>query len=75
MNAELEFLMSLWGLRNRGGIGLSYRPARLHRLAEFIPLESVPGLHKRLKIRALYDWTLAADFLPSVPRKALLAND
>jgi hypothetical protein len=22
--------------RNRGGIGLSYRPARLHRLAEFI---------------------------------------
>jgi hypothetical protein len=25
------------GARNRGGIGLSYRPARLHRLAEFIP--------------------------------------
>jgi hypothetical protein len=24
------------GARNRGGIGLSYRPARLHRLAEFI---------------------------------------
>jgi hypothetical protein len=23
--------------RNRGGIGLSYRPAMLHRLAEFIP--------------------------------------
>ncbi len=23
------------GARNRGGIGLSYRPARLHRLAEF----------------------------------------
>jgi hypothetical protein len=23
--------------RNRVGIGLSYRPARLHRLAEFIP--------------------------------------
>ncbi len=23
--------------RDRGGIGLSYRPARLHRLAEFIP--------------------------------------
>jgi hypothetical protein len=23
--------------RNQGGIGLSYRPARLHRLAEFIP--------------------------------------
>jgi hypothetical protein len=25
------------GARNRGGIGLLYRPARLHRLAEFIP--------------------------------------
>jgi hypothetical protein len=25
------------GARNRAGIGLSYRPARLHRLAEFIP--------------------------------------
>jgi hypothetical protein len=25
------------GARNRGGIGLTYRPARLHRLAEFIP--------------------------------------
>jgi hypothetical protein len=25
------------GARNRGGIGLSFRPARLHRLAEFMP--------------------------------------
>ena len=25
------------GARNREGIGLSYRPARLHRLAEFMP--------------------------------------
>jgi hypothetical protein len=25
------------GARNRVGIGLSYRPARLHRLAELIP--------------------------------------
>jgi hypothetical protein len=25
------------GARNRGGIGLSYRPARLHRLAKLIP--------------------------------------
>ncbi len=25
------------GAWHRGGIGLSYRPARLHRLAEFIP--------------------------------------
>jgi hypothetical protein len=35
---ELEFLKSLcMGARNRGGIGLSYRPARLHMLAGFIP--------------------------------------
>jgi hypothetical protein len=39
------------GAKNREGIGLSYRPARLHyRLAEFVPLESIPGLNKRLKI-------------------------
>jgi hypothetical protein len=25
------------GAMHRGGIGFSYRPARLHRLAEFIP--------------------------------------
>jgi hypothetical protein len=25
------------GARHRGGIGFSYRPAKLHRLAEFIP--------------------------------------
>ncbi len=36
------------GARNRVGIGLSYRLARLHRLAE-----SIPGLLKCLKIRAL----------------------
>jgi hypothetical protein len=30
--------------RNRVGIGSSYRPARPHRLAELIPLESIPGL-------------------------------
>jgi hypothetical protein len=35
------------GARNRVGIGLSYWPARLHRLAELIP-----GLLKSLKIRA-----------------------
>jgi hypothetical protein len=35
------------GARNRVGIELSDRPASLRRLAEFIP-----GLHKRLKIRA-----------------------
>jgi hypothetical protein len=42
------------GARNRVGIGLSYRPARLHRADGINPLESIPGLHKRLKIRALW---------------------
>jgi hypothetical protein len=31
------------GARNRGGIGLSYRPVRLHRLAEFIPWNQFRG--------------------------------
>jgi hypothetical protein len=31
------------GARNRGGIGLSYRPARPHRLAEFIPWNQFRG--------------------------------
>jgi hypothetical protein len=31
------------GARNREGIGLSYRPARLHRLAEFIPWNQIRG--------------------------------
>jgi hypothetical protein len=34
---ELEFFKESMGARYQGGIGLSYRPARLHRLAEFIP--------------------------------------
>ncbi len=33
----LEFLNNLLGARNRVGIGLSYRPARLHSLAELVP--------------------------------------
>jgi hypothetical protein len=48
-----KFFKQSMGARNRVGIGLSYRPARLHRLAELIPW-NIPGLHKRLKIRALY---------------------
>jgi hypothetical protein len=32
-----EIFEESMGARNRGGIGLSDRPARLHRLAEFIP--------------------------------------
>ncbi len=46
------------GARNRGGIGLSYRPARLHRLDGIHSLESIPGLHKRLKLRALVNYLL-----------------
>jgi hypothetical protein len=41
------------GARYRVGVGLLYRPARLHRLAGIHSLESIPGLHKRLKKRAL----------------------
>jgi hypothetical protein len=39
------------GVRNREGVELSYRPARLHRLAE-----SIPGLLKSLKIPPLYSF-------------------
>jgi hypothetical protein len=31
------------GARHRGGIGFPYRPARLHRLAEFIPWHQFRG--------------------------------
>jgi hypothetical protein len=31
------------GARHRGGIGFSYRPARLQRLAEFIPWNQFRG--------------------------------
>jgi hypothetical protein len=34
---ELEFLKKSMGARHRVGIGLSYRPAMLHRLAELMP--------------------------------------
>jgi hypothetical protein len=52
-NAERRKVSLSWnfkqsmGARNRVGTGLSYRPARLHRLAE-----SILGLLKSLKIRA-----------------------
>jgi hypothetical protein len=41
------------GTRNRVGIGLSYRPARLHSPGRIGSLESILGLLKSLKIRAL----------------------
>jgi hypothetical protein len=37
------------GARNHVGIGLSYRPARLHRLVEFIPWIRFLGSIKILK--------------------------
>jgi hypothetical protein len=37
LSTELEFLNNLWGLGNRVGIGLSYRPVRLPRVAELVP--------------------------------------
>jgi hypothetical protein len=37
------------GARNRVGIRLLYRPARLHRLAEFIPWNRLPGSINVLK--------------------------
>jgi hypothetical protein len=40
------------GARSRVGLELPYRPARKHRQAELISLESIPGLLKSLKIRA-----------------------
>jgi hypothetical protein len=51
------------GARNRGGIGLSYRPARLHRLAEFIPWNRFLGSINVLK----YGLTGCAGAGPSRP--------
>jgi hypothetical protein len=39
--------------RNRVGVGLSYRPARLYRLAELIPGNDSCGLLKSLKVLRL----------------------
>ncbi len=41
------------GVRNQVGIGLSYRLARLHRLAE-----SIPGLLQCIKISSLYTYSI-----------------
>jgi hypothetical protein len=49
-----EIFKQSMGARNRVGIGLPCRPARLHSLAELVPsLESILGLLKSLKIRTL----------------------
>ncbi len=41
------------GAKNRVGIELFFRPARLHRLTESRSLESIPGLFTSLKIPPL----------------------
>jgi hypothetical protein len=57
------------GVRNRVGIGLSYRPARLHRLAESTPWELIPGLLKSLKIRALFSRNNELELTKTVPHR------
>jgi hypothetical protein len=56
-NRQNWFSAGIWeqsmGARNRVGIGLSYRPARLHRLAKSVPSNRFLGLLKSLKIPAL----------------------
>ncbi len=52
----LELFKQSIGARNRVGIGLSYRPARLH-AGGIDSLEYIPGLLKSLKIWALYTRT------------------
>ncbi len=47
--AVLEFLNNLWGTRNRVGIGLSYRPTRLHSLVELLPWNRFLGCLKVYK--------------------------
>jgi hypothetical protein len=65
------------GARNRVGIGLSYRPARLHRRG-IDSLESIPGLLKSLKIRALvgrrYDNPTPTRFLAPIDSSKISAQ-
>jgi hypothetical protein len=43
---RLRNFETIYGARTRVGIGWSYRPARLHMLADLIPWESILGLLK-----------------------------
>jgi hypothetical protein len=53
------------GARNRVGIWLSYRPARLHRLAELIPWNRFLGSLKLKNIRSV---SIYGKFLSFYPR-------
>jgi hypothetical protein len=45
------------GARNRVGIGLLYRPVRLHRLGGIDSLESIPGFLRSSKVLAQYTYS------------------
>jgi hypothetical protein len=52
------------GTKNQVGIKLSYRPARLHRLAGYRSLEWIHGLIKRLQFRAQATYCRLAESIP-----------
>jgi hypothetical protein len=54
------------GARHRGGIGFSYRPARLQ-AGGIHSLASIPGPHKHLKVRAQATEAGGIDALESMP--------
>ncbi len=54
LNSGPKYFAGSMGARNRVGIGLSYWPARGHKAGVIDSLESILGLLKSLKIRALY---------------------
>jgi hypothetical protein len=61
-----EILEQSVGARKRVWIGLSYRPARLRRLAESIPWNLFHGLYKSLKIPSLVCFQGKVSFMPGV---------
>jgi hypothetical protein len=67
--ASARILEQSMGARNRVGIGLSYRPARLQRLAELIPWNGFLGSLKvslyRLRLHSLAESILWNRFLGS----------
>jgi hypothetical protein len=71
---ELEFLNNLWGARNRLGIGLSYRPARLRRLAEFIPLNRFLGYINVKKYRLGTDSFLYIEQVAGLYRRKVMTS-
>jgi hypothetical protein len=56
------------GARHRVGIGLLYRPARLHRLAEFIPWNRFRG---PIHVQKYQLWNRFISGVKSIPRVML----